>query len=225
MNFSKYRLLAASGFAVASFTGLASAQSIASTVNSVRDGKVRMTFASRPDLCGFGDGIALRSSRGNDGMRWQGSGRSDDVEYDNDCMAGPARVVITRLDGKTTRVRSYVGGRWRNTPNTRDLGAVSTGAAASFLIGIANTGDEKPANDAVYAATLADSVNVYPRLVELAENDARPEEVRGSAIFWIGQSRRAESGDYLRRLYTQVRDENVRDKIIFSMSQQRDAAA
>ena len=35
------------------------AQSIAQRVQSVRDGKVRMTYASRPDLCGWGYGIGL----------------------------------------------------------------------------------------------------------------------------------------------------------------------
>jgi hypothetical protein len=39
---------------MASLAPEAGAQSIAQRVASVRDGKVRMTFAARPDLCGWG---------------------------------------------------------------------------------------------------------------------------------------------------------------------------
>ena len=38
--------------------GESEAQSIAQRVQAVRDGKVRMTYASRPDLCGWDNGIS-----------------------------------------------------------------------------------------------------------------------------------------------------------------------
>ena len=52
---------------MASLAPGADAQSIAQRVASVRDGKVRMTFAARPDLCGWGNGISTSSDfdRGN----------------------------------------------------------------------------------------------------------------------------------------------------------------
>ncbi|HZI99619.1 MAG TPA: hypothetical protein VFD22_03075, partial [Gemmatimonadaceae bacterium] len=56
-------------------------QSVASRVAAVRDGKVRMTFASRPEICGFGNSI---SRGGNNRMSWT-SDHSSDVVYDDEC--------------------------------------------------------------------------------------------------------------------------------------------
>ena len=43
------------------------AQSIASRVSQVRDGKVRMSFASRDDICGWNNGISTSSSHDRNG--------------------------------------------------------------------------------------------------------------------------------------------------------------
>jgi len=63
----------------------AEAQAIARRVSSVRDGKVRMSFAARPDICGFNNGISTNfRETGRDRSNWN-SERSEDVEYDNQC--------------------------------------------------------------------------------------------------------------------------------------------
>jgi len=197
------------------------AQSIASRVAQVRDGKVRMSFASRDDICGWGDGISTNySGRTSNRSKW--NNRSDDVDYDDRCMAGPARVVLTLRDGKVEKVRSYVGGRWRTPSDATDIGTVSAKEAVDYLLGVANRDEGKGAGEAIFATTLADSVDVTPRLAAIAENESRSDEVRGQAIFWLGQSRTDKSGDYLRRLYKTIRSEDVKDKVIFSISQQGD---
>ena len=197
------------------------AQSVSNRMAQIRDGKVRMSFASRDDICGWGNGIS-RSSTHNKGQTrsWNGD-KSEDVEYDYDCSEGPARVVVTLRDGRVEKVRSYVGGRWRPSSEARDLGTVPAREAVDYLIGVANNNSGKGAGEAIFATTLADSVDVAPRLAAIAENESRDDDVRGQAIFWLGQTHTGGTVDYLDRLYRRIRDEDVKDKVIFAMSQQR----
>jgi len=198
------------------------AQSIASRVSQVRDGKVRMSFASRDDICGWNNGISTSASHDRNGRgSWNGGDRQTDVEYDQDCSEGPVRVVLSLRDGKVSKIRSYVGGRWRLNDAT-DLGTVSTRDAVDYLLGVANRDDGRGSGEAIFPVTLADSVDITSRLGAIAENESRSDDLRGQAIFWLGQSRTEKSGDYLRQLFRKVRDEDVRDKIIFSISQQND---
>src|SRR5688500_4192071 len=97
------------------------AQPVASRVNAVSNGAVRMTFDILPDVCGWGNGW----SRGDNNWRGRndyGRSTSRDVEWSNECMAGPGRLVVDRSSGETMKVRFYVGGRWRERPNVTDLG-------------------------------------------------------------------------------------------------------
>ncbi len=47
-----------------------------------------------------------------------------------------------------------------------------------------------------------------------------PMELRENAIFWLGQSHSSDNQQFLRELYRQVDSEDLKDKIIFSVSQQ-----
>ncbi len=58
-------------------------------------------------------------------------------------------------------------------------------------------------------------------LRDLAGSDNTPEEIRSEAIFWLGQRNSKENGDFLRELFKRVRSHDLKDKIIFSLSQQR----
>lgn len=58
-------------------------------------------------------------------------------------------------------------------------------------------------------------------LRELAGSDNTPEEIRSEAIFWLGQKKSSENGDFLRDLFKRVQSSELKDKIIFSLSQQR----
>ena len=58
-------------------------------------------------------------------------------------------------------------------------------------------------------------------LRDVARSDSMPNDVRDKAIFWIGQRRSAENAAFLRDLYTRLRNEELKDKVIFSVSQMR----
>ena len=79
----------------------AEAQSLARRLAGVKNGTVRMSFASRDDVCGYGNGISTkRSGDSNSHFGWSSSRQSEDVVYDNDCSEGPARVVARFQDGQ-----------------------------------------------------------------------------------------------------------------------------
>lgn len=202
---------------VASFVSRdASAQSIASRVASVRDGKVRMTFAPRPEICGYGSSI---SRGGNDRMTW-GSSESSDVVYDQECSHSPVRVVLYIDDARITKLRTYVGGRWRPaTSETIDLGAVSTKAATDYLLSLAANDDGRVGQEAILPITLADSVNVWPPLFRIARNPSVPSSTRKQAVFWLGQAASdAVSPDHYGRSRGSD-DEEVKKQAIFAISQ------
>ena len=208
---------------VASFISRdAEAQSIASRVANVRDGKVRFTFASRPEICGYGNSI----SRGGDSRMSWSSSESADVVYDEECSHSPVRIVLTKNAGRIEKLRTYVGGRWRAaTSETVDLGAVSVRDATSYLVSLAANETSKVGEQAILPVTLADSVVVWPALFKLARDPNTPRQTQRQAIFWLGQA----AGDVVSPdHYGQGReseDSEVRKQAVFALSQRRNGEA
>ncbi len=196
----------------------AGAQSLASRIAAVRDGKVRMTFATRDDICGYGNGISTRSNTRNN---WSDSKRSDDVEYDVDCSEGPARIVVQMEGGHAVNLKAYVGGRWRPASNVRDIGAVGVKEATDWLLDVARSQSGKVASSAIFAVTLADSVQMAQPLYAFATSSSNPREAREQAIFWMGQMDDDRVVGYLERILRDSREEKMQDKAIFSLSQHR----
>lgn len=215
--------IAATLVVVASFISReAEGQSVASRVAAVRNGKVRMTFASRPEICGFGNSI---SRGGNSRMNWT-SDPSSDVVYDEECSHSPVRLVLTVEGGRVTKLRTYVGGRWRPaTSETTDLGAISTRAATDYLVSLASTDQGRVGREAIMPATLADSVTIWPQMFRIARDANVPNETRKQAVFWLGQaaSDRVSPERYDRDGGTD--DEEVKKSAVFALSQRRNGEA
>ena len=201
-----HTLLAGGIIAVLAFAGAAAAQTIDRRVASAPDGTVRFSFAARPGVCGDGHNVNIQDSRNPD--------------WESDCDNGPVRTVLTVSGGKVTRVRSYVGGRWRPAgAGVTDLGTVSAPEAANFLLDVASRAPGG-SNEAVFAATLADSAMIWPALVRLAKNDALPRETRRSAVFWLGQAAGAAATSSLDSLASDARgDRPIREAAVFALSQ------
>lgn len=77
----------------------------------------------------------------------------------------------------------------------------------------------------VFALSQHKSERAATLLRDLALRDNAPRKLREQAIFWIGQQRSSENAELLMGLYSRVNDEELKDKIIFSMSQLRSAAS
>jgi len=201
------------------FGTVAGAQALSSRVNAVREGEVRMSFPLRPGVCGRGSNVwySGRSNYNSDDNK-----RSRDVEYDIDCDAGPGRLVIVRRDGETTDLRFYVGGRWRASSTATDLGSVGARNATDYLIGLAETNDGRVGKEAIFPATLVDSIIVWPMLMRIARNDSRPRSVREGATFWLGQLAEEPATRGLTELVGDAAlDREVRESAVFALSQRR----
>ena len=198
------------------------AQSIASRVASARDGRIRMSFASKPGICGFGNGI----SRGNNMRQTWGNNTSPDVIYDEECSHTPVRVVLDVDNGRVTKIRTYVGGRWRPAASdVTDLGLVSVRDATSYLLSLASNEDPRAAKGAILPVTLADSVNVYPQLFRIARNEGIPRDVRRDAIFWLGQAASERINPDKGMRGRESEESEVKKQAVFAISQRRNGEA
>lgn len=207
----------------------ASAQmrSLADRVLAAGDAEVRFAFAPREDVCGDGRGmIRFRDHesfiRIDDGGRTYTGGRGGRW-FTRRCIDGPARVSVTVRDGRVTRARAYVGGDWSSAPaadRVTDLGPVSVNAATATLLDLARRADSRAADDLVFPAILADSVEVWPDLLRLARDQRVAKAGRKAAIFWLSQ----EAGETISRELGDFVDDGdmdreVREHAVFALSQ------
>lgn len=193
--------------AAALLPGTLSGQGLEQRIGAFADGTVRLSFAARAGICGDGvNGISMRHS-------------SD--EWQPDCEGRVVRVALRLSDHRVHSIRTYVGGRWIADPKARDLGMVSPREVAPYFIGLAErTGGTVVAGDPLLPAVLADSVTVWPSLVRVARNPGVSEEVRGRAVFWLGQAAGAAAGQALDSIASDEGGEReVRKHAVFALSQ------
>jgi HEAT repeat protein len=150
----------------------AQSQSVSDRVRSITDGVVRFAFATRAGVCGQGGNITRFRSR--------------DRYWEPTCDTGPARVVLEIREGRPSRLRTYVAGHWVSGVGVTDLGTVGVEDAVHYLLELAETEVGDVARNAAFAATLADSVEVWPRLLDIASDPDRPRSVRRGAQEWLG---------------------------------------
>lgn len=102
------------------------------------------------------------------------------------------------------------------------LGQVSSDRAVTLLEDVLkNSNDNEIKDKALFALSQHRSSRAGQILRDFAERDSENEELREQAIFWLGQKRSEENANYLKSLYGRVKKDALKDKIIFSLSQQR----
>ena len=183
----------------------AGAQTLAQRIAAVGSGTVRLSFAARPGVCG--DGLhSIRVHDGND-------------EWEEDCEPQPVRVALQVHDRRVTKVRSYVGGRWRSGVSATDLGTVRPQDAAAYFISLAER-DGDVSGDPLLPATLADSSTIWPALLRLARTPAVPAETRRQSVFWLGEAAGAAAAPTLDSIAgDSTGDREVRKQAVFALSQ------
>ena len=118
-------------------------------------------------------------------------------------------IALTKADGEVVSIRTYVGARWRAAGgDVVALGTVGAKEATDWLLDVGTTAHSKTAQQAVFPATLADSVSVWPRLLRIARDESRPQAVRKDAVFWIGQA----AGDEATKGLADVADDPTGDR-------------
>jgi len=205
--------------ALAGVVEAAPAQSIASRVARISNGTVRMTFATKPGICGSGNSIMHSNGRGR--TTWGDNRTSRDVEWDVDCSTGPARVVMDRRGGELADLRFYVGGRWRPAgTDVVDLGTVPAAEAANYLVSIAQSEKGSMGEKAIFPATIADSADIWPALIKIARNPDLPRGTRTQSVFWVGQAAGDAATANLNSIVLDNSvDREVREQAVFALSQ------
>jgi HEAT repeat protein len=104
-------------------------------------------------------------------------------------MAGPVRVVADVADRNVIALRTFVGG---TSPvvdaGATNLGTVTAADATDYLLGVASRADGRVGRDAIFAAVLADGVDLSARLLDIGRDQNRPLETRRAALSGLGRS-------------------------------------
>jgi hypothetical protein len=122
--------------------------------------------------------------------------------------------------GRITDLDTFVGGRWAVRPDATDLGTLEPAAAARLLLDLARTDRGEAGEDAIFPATLARGVVVWPELLEIARGERFPTETREDATFWLGQmAGDAVAGDLEELTGDERIDLEVREAAVFALSE------
>ena len=173
------------------------AQRLAGRIAGLRDGSATFTYAARPDVCGDGRTIILRS------LEPQGETIifSDDGDVISTtgttqlpvCETGPVRLRFVIQDHRVGAIWPSVG---RGAPRADvDLGVVSTADATDWLLGVARSASEQTAARALLAAALADSVRISTRILAIARDRSVAPLNREAALRWATRVAPRESND------------------------------
>ena len=185
----------------------AAAQSLAERVAAANSGKVRFSFETRDGVCGNGRNISIHND--------------DDSEWKSECEPGPARVLLEVARGRVQSVETRVGGSWRTGTGATDLGTVAPAEAAEYLLSLARSLDDD-GGDAIFAATIARDVAVWPELLKLARDNEVAGDSRKAAVFWLGQAAGDAATAALDSIVVEPGDREVRKAAVFALSQRPD---
>jgi len=203
------------------------AQSVADRAARIENGVLRMSFPSRPGVCGNGSTwVSFGEGRSRTHFGDFNVTRSKQNEWEEECESGPVRVALTIEDREPLSVRVYVGGNWRPGGDAvTDLGMVPAREAVEYLMAIAERSrggktSSKASSNAIFGAVLADSVTLWPRLMRLARDEDKPREPRRQAVFWLSQAAGDAATAGLDTLVGDARlDREVREHAVFALSQ------
>ena len=190
--------------------GSARAQSLAARADRLGDGVLLFSFAARPGVCGDGHGnIRTRSDTFRGRPLWE-----------SDCEPGPVRVAAEVRGGRVVELDTYVGGRWVARADATDLGTLEPAVATRLLLDLARTDRGDAGEDAIFPATLARDVVVWPDLLEIARGEEFATETREDATFWLGQmAGDAVAGDLEELTGDERIDLEVREAAVFALSE------
>jgi HEAT repeat protein len=100
------------------------------------------------------------------------------------------------------------------------LSQVGTDRAVSALDSLLRFSKDPEIQDkAVFALSQHESPRAQQAIRAYAERADVPERVREKAIFWIGQHETADNAAFLRSLYRRLKSEDLKKKVLFSLSQ------
>ena len=141
------------------------------------------------------------------------------------CLRRKAVFLIAQGDGEGTEDILLQATRTDPDPEVREqavfwLSQVGTEKAVTALDSILRRSSDRQLQEkALFALSQHESPRARAALRGYAERSDVPEGLREKAIFWIGQSDDPESGAYLRALFGRIQSQELRKKLLFSISQ------
>lgn len=178
------------------------AQALASRVAAAGNGLVNFHFAARCGVCGDGERF-MRLGRSYQG-EWSSGSRT------GPCDDGPVQVRLTLRESEVERVEAWVG--TLRTRDGRDLGGVSPGESAKYLLGIVRRGHTSASANAILPAVLADSAVAWPSLLAVArDSENLSRAARQDAAFWLSRFAAAVAEGRGRDLFADDEQDDVRD--------------
>jgi TolA-binding protein len=102
------------------------------------------------------------------------------------------------------------------------LSQVNTDRSVGILEEILKgTPDEELQKRAIFALSQSNSTRSGEILRDFARRRDADVELRGEAIFWLGQRNRGENVAFLKEIFPTLESDELRDKVIFSVAQRR----
>ncbi|HSL68977.1 MAG TPA: HEAT repeat domain-containing protein, partial [Longimicrobiales bacterium] len=178
-----------------------------------------------PGVCGDGAAtIYIRDGAGGrrvtiHGDNWNMSSSKYADEWMPLCNEGPVRIALTVDQNTVTSLRTYVAGEWQPRSGVTDLGRIGAREAADYLLKLAESGSSRISSSAIFAATLADSMQTAQRLLQIARNQDVPRNARRNAVFWLGQEAAEVATAGLREIIDSDDELEVREQAVFALSQ------
>ena len=152
------------------------------------------------------------------------------LERRDACSVGLRRKAVFLLSQKRTpETADALLGIARNDPDREVrqqavfwLSQVPDERAVDMLQEILrNSKDEELQEKALFALSQHRSGRGSAILRDFATRAEAPTELRGNAIFWLGQRASTENNEFLRGLYTRLTSEELKEKVLFSLSQRK----
>jgi HEAT repeat protein len=177
---------------------------------------VRITFASKPGVCGWDEGI----STGRGTHRERRTVINGSVGRSEECIEGPVRVALTKRGGRVTDLKTRVGHPFRDRgARVTDLGTVEPREASDYLLSLAERGtDTEAGKDAIFPATLAQGATTWPALLRIARRESIASGIRSGAVFWLSQEASEAATRGLQEIVQDDGDREVRKQAVFALS-------
>jgi hypothetical protein len=191
------------------------AQDLAGRVTAAGTGWATFSYPARPDVEICDRGVTLSGRR----IQWRGRFRDEARR----CVTGTASVELRVVEGVVRDVDVLELDEVVE-PGALHLGAVGAREAADYFLSLARTGaTEDAAEDAVFAAMMADVEGVWRDLLDIARDRSILQDVREASLFWLGQEAGAAVTAGIAAIAADEREEQeVREAAIFALSQRPD---
>jgi len=175
--------------AVAAIAYPLEAQNLADRINSARSDIVRLSFPTRPEICGDGKSIGETTADGFvTHTFWSGGYSINRQDYwEIDCRQGPMRLAVERRNGRVIELRVAVGVDWLPDAPGVDLGTFEGLEVATWLLDVAEA-NEDLGSVVFLAANAAADAPIANRLVTMARDDSQNPDVRQRAIRWLNRA-------------------------------------